>query len=598
MTVAVDDGDPPLPPEHMQHASCVTGTLGDQDESKHPDASFIISPKPPGTVSYGQNPVAKLNGRNDSDHDPPTTMPQTLPHRSSNPGRKQSEAFSLPPSLLTDDDKTVRTNATIPNGRYIIDLDPPTTTTSIRPPSMAPPDPTTNANTSMPLSLAPPPPRIDLAALKASILAMDPYLRSYHDDTTTAPTSQAPPERVDLDALRRSIFSWSPGPTTSTDTQHDNTLPQQTTPTTTTKPPPTTKKPKTTTTMQTNEKTEPTKKTLTFAPRHFTATASTLSNMTPLTQSTADAADDVDDDFPMMLPTTTPTTTQTIEKTEKPMLTAHRSHATDSTLLDLQLTTQSTADAVADVEDDFPMIMPKPMTTTTILPHPLTTTRPNHPIPDPKTNKPMTCHSKTTIHSHPVPPAPLESFDRAASTVYTLTTDGETKPLKTVQTYPSLPYQTAPKELPTPSPTATAQNHSPIPSLPPEKATTDPTNQPGTHPIHPDSPTSWLRDAFEPVFKALDRLANKIQGLHTAITETLTSCNASNLLTNLPPQSHHQNLDPQQTHHRHQNHRKHRHFLSPPLPIPHPNLSKRLPFSVNIRLPTYHRYLANNFQPP
>jgi len=181
----------------------------------------------------------------------------------------------------------------------------------------------------------------------------------------------------------------------------------------------------------------------------------------------------------------------------------------------------------------------------------------------------MQYHSETTTPGYPMPPAPWKALI-VWCLPCTLMTDGKTQPLTTVQTHPSLPFQTALKELPTPSPTAIAHDHSPIPSLPPAKATTDPTNPSGTHPLHPDSPTSWLRDAFEPVFKALDRLATKIHGLHMAIIETLTSHNSPSLLTKMPPMPPPES-GPQQTHHHHQNHMKHIHFLRPPLPIPHPN---------------------------
>jgi len=49
----------PLPLEHIQNAPFVSGTPGMEDESKHPNASFILSLQPPGTQSYTPHLVAK-----------------------------------------------------------------------------------------------------------------------------------------------------------------------------------------------------------------------------------------------------------------------------------------------------------------------------------------------------------------------------------------------------------------------------------------------------------------------------------------------------------------------------------------------------------
>jgi len=84
----------------------------------------------------------------------------------------------------------------------------------------------------------------------------------------------------------------------------------------------------------------------------------------------------------------------------------------------------------------------------------------------------------------------------------------------------------------------------------------------------------------------------------TAALEMLTSPTVPNLLTQLTTQTHSQKLDPQQINHRHQKHTKHRHLPCPLLPNLHPYLRQCLPFTVTTPHPTYHRYLAHNFQPP
>jgi len=90
------------------------------------------------------------------------------------------------------------------------------------------------------------------------------------------------------------------------------------------------------------------------APPTTTTTDFTLHHLKTPMQSAADIADDIEDDFPMILPKT-PMTMPTLEKTEmpaKPML------ATTSPFHNLPPLTPFAADVANDVEDDFPMIMP------------------------------------------------------------------------------------------------------------------------------------------------------------------------------------------------------------------------------------------------
>ena len=113
------------------------------------------------------------------------------------------------------------------------------------------------------------------------------------------------------------------------------------------------------------------------------------------------------------------------------------------------------------------------------------------------------------------------------------------------------------------------------------------------------SPTAKYNCSNQP--RAEGRLTQIIEDLIDRITDALeiiTSCTVPHLLTKLPTQTNQQQLDPQQTLHRHQKHTKHRHLQCPSLPKPHLYLSKCLPSPVTILPPTYYRYLAHNFQPP
>jgi len=100
MMAAVVDGNPPLPPEHIQHATCVSGIHQFENESKHPNASFISSSKPPGTQPYALSHIEKSNGCADSDHEP--LPPQQLrPYFHLEHEQNYHNASFLPPSLIT-----------------------------------------------------------------------------------------------------------------------------------------------------------------------------------------------------------------------------------------------------------------------------------------------------------------------------------------------------------------------------------------------------------------------------------------------------------------------------------------------------------------
>jgi len=168
---------------------------------------------------------------------------------------------------------------------------------------------------------------------------------------TTPPPYQPitlPPQRINFDALKASILAGLIKDTATFRMMLLTTMPMLTTqPTTMT------------------ETTKTTKKTMS---RKLPAIASTAQEPQPLRQSTADVADDVEDDFPMMLQTMMPT---------KPMaadnkMTKRTVIGDPSTLCKPQLLMQSTVDVLDDVHD-----FPPPATM--IL-----------------TMTPMTVHTKTT----------------------------------------------------------------------------------------------------------------------------------------------------------------------------------------------------------
>ncbi len=69
MTVAVVDGEPPLPPEHPSHPPICYGNLSDEEESKHSAASFILRISHHSTERHVTNNVAIFNARHFCDHD-------------------------------------------------------------------------------------------------------------------------------------------------------------------------------------------------------------------------------------------------------------------------------------------------------------------------------------------------------------------------------------------------------------------------------------------------------------------------------------------------------------------------------------------------
>jgi len=101
MTAAVD-GDPPLPPEHIQPSAFGCGTICAGNESKHPDASFIFDPKHPGTQTYVRSTIAKFNGCQQLDHEPPQTT-RTLPSPSATSSNNRCIACNLSSDIDLDD---------------------------------------------------------------------------------------------------------------------------------------------------------------------------------------------------------------------------------------------------------------------------------------------------------------------------------------------------------------------------------------------------------------------------------------------------------------------------------------------------------------
>jgi len=132
MTVAVVDGDPLPPPEHMYHATCAFDIIWDEEESKHHDAPFSVTPKPPGTKRYGGNTVAQSNGRRNSDNEP-LPLPHPRPHPRLETARDNSNTPPLPSIHIsttknTKNTKNIKTNdAKTSNGQTYIDHEQTTT---------------------------------------------------------------------------------------------------------------------------------------------------------------------------------------------------------------------------------------------------------------------------------------------------------------------------------------------------------------------------------------------------------------------------------------------------------------------------------------
>ncbi len=78
MTVAVVDGEPPLPPEHPSPPPIWYSNLSEEEENKHSAASFILRISHHGTERHVPNNVAIFNGRHGSDHDPHRSTDKTI----------------------------------------------------------------------------------------------------------------------------------------------------------------------------------------------------------------------------------------------------------------------------------------------------------------------------------------------------------------------------------------------------------------------------------------------------------------------------------------------------------------------------------------
>jgi len=263
----------------------------------------------------------------------------------------------------------------------------------------------------------------------------------------------------------------------------------------------------------------------------------------PSTQYTADVADDTEDDSLLMLPMMkkqmmmrATANNDTIAKTM--LCTLDKSNATASTLSNSIQMTQFTAKVTNNAEDDFVMIATIPPTPTS-----LTTFLKNHFF-NLATRNPITSQSASTTQWLSATFDPVfNALARLTTEIANLSDSFLAATCTSNQTDPPMP--------PTPSP----QSHYPQP---------------------------------QPLYTSLSKLHHM---------ETIPP-NVSNLVNKSQTHSRYQNTHPHQTHQYHRNHTKHRHFLSPPLPIHNHHVSKHLPFPVHKSFHTYQRYLANNFQPP
>jgi len=287
------------------------------------------------------------------------------------------------------------------------------------------------------------------------------------------------------------------------------------------------------------------------------------------------------------------TTTPRSAETKQTMnCTTHRPNATASTFRNIPPLPQSNTHSADEVAKDSPR-MTRPMTML------MTKSRKKTPTTT-KTEETAYC----TTHQ---PSANVPPFSNPPS------------PMQTTDNITDNAKDNFPMMMPTQSGKMTpdATNHDPAIS-------------------HNNPKTNWISNSFAPIFKALDCLTIEMAILSTnlfAITSNLSlvdppmpptpnpqlqgaqpqllhpgyhqpnpmeicSHNATNLSNRSQPQTHQQNLDPQQTHQSHRNHTKYHFFLNPSLPTFHPHFSKCLPFPVQIHPPTYYCYLANNFQPP
>jgi len=384
------------------------------------------------------------------------------------------------------------------------------------------------------------------------------------------------------------------------------------------------------------------------------AAASTFYDPQQLLQATEDDVYNTEDEFPTLQPTmmpNKPTITNT-KTTEKPMI------GNPSTLRKPEPLTQSTVEISANAADDILMILLTAPPTTTLMTATTYTTKQTTIADTPATasllQKPQTLMHFTgdlADDTEADPTMPIQTmmkpmtipttmndskntkmkrftYDRSTAITTTLS---NTPPLMqpTVELADDVEHKFEPRILKT---NPTTNSPTPLPDyLISESHRNDPTT------YHSTTTINWVRDTFAAVSKALDRLEIATATLYDSIfAATSKSSLASPPMPSTPdPQPHcrqpqpqptcpifpklhhlatiphhvtthttmsqlqrrHQHPYPQQTN-CHRNHTKHRHFLCPPLPSPNHHFRKCLPVPGNIRLPTYHRYLANNFQPP
>jgi len=185
MTAAVIDGDPPLPPEHLFTSPVIYDIHWEEDESKHPDASFFLPPQHHGTRNHVENTAAAPNGRHPIDHDPTTTLRPSPTPPSAPTTQKTTISLAPPPPRIDLAALAASIRAMNPSISSHRSNDNTTTTTTSTTTTTTQ-DPT---NKDTPLSLAPPPPRIDFAALAASIREMNTWQNPSPDDDDDFPTT-------------------------------------------------------------------------------------------------------------------------------------------------------------------------------------------------------------------------------------------------------------------------------------------------------------------------------------------------------------------------------------------------------------------------
>ncbi len=594
MTVAVVDGEPPLPPEHTSPPPIQSGIPCEEDGSKRPDASFILPLRQHGTERHVPNNVAIFNGRYLSDHDTrrstDNTTATTTTHTNGFDDDDDDlfEFFDLP--------KTPDSAENAANSLTLERATPPTA----MPPLIATPDPTTYATA---LSPEPPPPSIDLDASAESISANTspqyPTQRSTDNTTTTTTQTTTTTPPTDEDDNDDDFFAFFDLPATSVSAEN------------------------TASTLTSRETT----------PHH---TINYHDATTPTNPTTMPTNNDDDDHFFAFLnpPETSATAVNAVINLMLDRVPPQHHTIQNHYDATTTKTTNPTTTPTTDDDNDFFEILNTPETFASAVnaastPTPIRATLLYHTTDEtddaitPTTTKQRTPTTKTSTtdedddYNFFAPFISPETFDSKADAASTSTLDGATPPHPTIDdnddatttvttntTMPTTPtidddddeYDFfAPPVLP-------ATFDSRVNNCTSRMSISD--NQHANHQPSPTPTTNWIHDTFAPVFQAADRLAAAITNLSDNIIvalETLDPHHVTNLPTNMPTQTRQPNLDPPQTHHRHKKHTKHRHFLCPPLPIPNLHFRKRLPFPATARFPsltTYHRYLASNFQPP